>query len=64
MAGLISLSPLGTPSTTYAISRLQGQTSVTGVVKDRTGKAYPNAKVTLLNSQQSIIATTQADSDG
>lgn len=64
MAGLISLSPLGTPSPAYAISRFQGQANITGIVKDRTGKTYPTAKVTLLNSQQSIIATTQADSDG
>src|ERR1700733_2199344 len=38
--------------------------SVTGVVQDATGAVVPNAKVTLLNTDQGLTQTTNTDSSG
>src|SRR5580658_9314105 len=38
--------------------------SITGVVQDATGAVVPNAKVTLLNTDQGLTETTTTDSSG
>src|SRR5271156_1578930 len=38
--------------------------SVTGLVQDATGAVVPNAKVTLLNTDQGLTQTTNTDSSG
>ena len=40
------------------------QGSITGIVQDQTGAVVPNAKVTLLNTDQGLTLETTADSSG
>ncbi|MBI4748293.1 MAG: TonB-dependent receptor [Acidobacteria bacterium] len=64
VAGLIAVSPGATSFKTLAAPQAKTQTTVTGTVKDRTGKSFPDARITLLNSQQAIIATARTDAEG
>lgn len=38
--------------------------SVTGVVRDSSGAVVPNAQVTLVNAQQSVLGATESDAEG
>ncbi len=58
LAIVLSLCALAAPL------RAQSNASMTGIIKDASGAAIPQARVSLISARQSVVATTTSDTQG